>query len=90
VSFHVYIVASHRNGTIYIGMTDDLHRRISEHKTKAIRGFTSRYGCDKLVWFEEYASRDAAFSPRTPNQGMAAELEAPVDRGKQPDLGGLV
>jgi putative endonuclease len=61
VSFHVYIVASHRNGTIYIGMTDDLHRRISEHKTKAIRGFTSRYGCDKLVWFEEYASRDAAF-----------------------------
>jgi putative endonuclease len=61
MSFYVYIVANKRNGTIYIGMTDDLHRRVAEHKTKAIKGFTSKYGCDKLVWFEEHDTREDAF-----------------------------
>ena len=61
MSFFVYIVASQRNGTIYIGMTDDLARRIFEHKTKALPGFTARYGCDKLVWYEQFSSRDEAF-----------------------------
>jgi len=50
--FAVYIVASGRNGTIYIGMTGNLPRRIWEHKNKVIPGFTARYGCDNLVWFE--------------------------------------
>lgn len=49
MAFYAYIVASRRNGTIYVGMTDDLSRRIWEHKTGAIPGFTAKYGCDKLV-----------------------------------------
>jgi putative endonuclease len=61
VAFYVYIVASARNGTIYVGMTDDLSRRIWEHKTGEIPGFTARYGCDRLVWFETFETRDAAF-----------------------------
>jgi len=61
MSFFVYIVASQRNGTIYIGMTDDLARRVFEHKTKTLPGFTARYGCDKLVWHEQFGSRDEAF-----------------------------
>ena len=61
MAFYVYIVASGRNGTIYTGMTDELGRRIWEHKTKAIKGFTSRYGCDKLVWYETHETREAAF-----------------------------
>ena len=60
--FYVYIVASGRNGTIYVGMTDDLVRRVSEHKAKFQRGFTRKYGCDRLVWFEAHPNRESAFA----------------------------
>ncbi len=59
--FYVYIVASRRNGTIYIGMTDDLALRIDQHRNKVFTGFTARYGCDQLVWYEVCDSRDGAF-----------------------------
>ena len=54
--FFVYILASQRNGTLYIGVTNDLIRRMTEHKGKLVPGFTRKYGVDKLVYFEEYAS----------------------------------
>ena len=54
MAFYVYLLASRRNGTLYVGVTNDLVRRVCQHKTKAMRGFTSRYGIDKLVWFEIY------------------------------------
>jgi putative endonuclease len=53
-SYWVYILASRRNGTLYVGMTNDLFRRISEHKAKEIKGFTAQYNVDKLVWHKEY------------------------------------
>ena len=57
---HVYIMASQRNGTLYIGVTSDLSRRVHEHKSGAVKGFTSRYGCKRLVWYEEHFDiRDA-------------------------------
>ena len=59
--YWVYILASKRNGTIYIGFTSDLDRRIFEHKFKLLPGFTKRYGVDKLVYFEEHTCRDDAF-----------------------------
>ena len=55
-SYFVYILASKRNGTLYVGVTNDLVRRMSEHKAKLVPGFTRQYGVDKLVYFEEYAS----------------------------------
>lgn len=48
----VYILASRRNGTLYVGVTSDLARRLSEHKTSAIDGFTKRYGVSLLVYVE--------------------------------------
>jgi putative endonuclease len=54
--FYVYILASQRNGTLYVGVTNDLARRVTEHKSKLIPGFTRDYGVDRLVYFEEYAS----------------------------------
>ncbi len=51
---YVYILASRRNGTLYIGVTTSLQRRVWEHKSKQIDGFTKRYGVDKLVYFEVY------------------------------------
>ena len=55
-SYFVYILASRRNGTLYIGVTNDLARRMSEHKAKLVPGFTRKYEVDKLVYFEEYTS----------------------------------
>ena len=51
---YTYILFSQRNGTLYIGVTNDLKRRVSEHKSKAVPGFTQKYGVDKLGYYEEY------------------------------------
>jgi putative endonuclease len=59
--FFVYILASRRNGTLYIGMTDDLLRRIWEHQNAVVPGFTQKYGIKMLVWFEAHESRESAF-----------------------------
>jgi putative endonuclease len=56
VPFFVYILASKRNGTLYIGVTNDLTRRMSEHKAKLVPGFTRQYQVDQLVYFEMFDS----------------------------------
>ncbi len=61
LAFFVYILASQRNGTLYTGMTDDLATRMDQHKTKAFQGFTARYDCTRLVWYEPHESRETAF-----------------------------
>jgi putative endonuclease len=50
----VYLLASRRHGTLYLGVTSDLVRRIDQHKTKVISGFTAKHGVERLVWFEPY------------------------------------
>jgi len=51
-TYYVYILASKRNGTLYIGMTNDLSRRIYEHKNGLIKGFSKKYNVDKLMYYE--------------------------------------
>lgn len=53
-SIAVYIMASKKYGTLYVGVTNDLSRRIYEHRTGATPGFTSRYGVKRLVWYREH------------------------------------
>jgi putative endonuclease len=53
LSYFVYILASKRNGTLYIGVTNDLVRRVYEHKADLVPGFTRRYSVHTLVYFEE-------------------------------------
>jgi putative endonuclease len=52
-SYFAYIMAS-RSHTLYIGVTGDLRKRVFQHKWKEHEGFTARYNCDRLVWFERY------------------------------------
>jgi predicted GIY-YIG superfamily endonuclease len=58
----IYIVASQRNGTIYVGVTSDLVKRAYQHRTGAIPGFTTRYGCRLLVYFEMHADMATAIA----------------------------
>ena len=58
--FFVYILASQHYGTLYVGSTNDLARRIWEHKSGAVPGFTKKYGVDRLVWFETHETLEGA------------------------------
>ena len=50
----VYIMANRRNGTLYTGVSSNLIKRVSDHRDGHIAGFTQKYGCKKLVWFEQH------------------------------------
>jgi predicted GIY-YIG superfamily endonuclease len=58
----VYIMANKRNGTLYTGVTSNLLQRAYQHREGKIPGFTARYGCKMLVWFETYDRMDAAIA----------------------------
>jgi putative endonuclease len=61
VAFYVYVLASQRNGTLYIGHTDSISRRVWEHREGHIPGFTAKYGVKWLVYYEAFETREAAF-----------------------------
>ena len=60
MAYYVYILATERNGTLYIGVTNDLIRRIHEHKDDVVKGFTAKYGVHSLVHFEEFSDPTTA------------------------------
>ena len=57
---YVYILAGARNGTLYVGVTNDLSRRVWEHREKLMPGFTRKHGVTKLVWYEVHDEIGAA------------------------------
>ncbi len=58
----VYLLASRRNGTLYVGVTSDLMARLWQHRTGAVAGFTRDYDVKRLVWFEQHATMDSAIT----------------------------
>ncbi|MGN6570458.1 MAG: GIY-YIG nuclease family protein [Pseudolabrys sp.] len=62
MAFYVYMLASKRNGTLYIGMTDDLLKRVWMHREDILPGFTRDYGVKTLVWYEAHESRESALA----------------------------
>jgi putative endonuclease len=56
----VYVLASKRNGTLYIGVTSDLTKRVWEHKNDLVEGFTKRYSVHRLIWYELHNSMESA------------------------------
>lgn len=57
---YVYFMSNKNNTTIYVGVSSNLIKRVYQHKNKTFKGFTSKYNCDKLVYFEEYDSIEDA------------------------------
>jgi putative endonuclease len=58
--FCVYILASRKNGTLYIGVTSELAKRVWQHKNKQVDGFTKKYNVDKLVYYEIHENAESA------------------------------
>ena len=77
-TYYVYILASRRNGTLYIGVTNDLIRRTWEHREGLVDGFTKKYGVKMLVYFECFEEIDSAIHRQTRlkkwNRGWKLEL----------------
>ena len=65
MAYYVYILASRRDGAIYVGITNDLVRRVYEHRIKAVAGFTAKYNITRLVWFETYGDPVSAITRET-------------------------
>ena len=61
MSFYTYILASQRNGTLYIGHTDDIWTRVLQHRDHVFPGFTKKYGVTRLVWYQTFDTREEAF-----------------------------
>jgi putative endonuclease len=59
--FFVYMLSSKPHGTLYVGVTSDLARRVWEHKTKVVPGFTAKYGVDRLILYEAHEDWELAF-----------------------------
>ena len=60
--YHVYMLSSGRHATLYLGVTNNLSRRVWEHKSKLHPGFSRKYGVDRLVWYEPYGRIDEAIA----------------------------
>jgi Predicted endonuclease containing a URI domain len=58
----VYIITNQRNGTLYIGFTSNLNRRAYEHQQGSVKGFSAKYGCKMLVWYEQHETMIDAIS----------------------------
>jgi putative endonuclease len=81
--YFTYIVAS-RSRTLYVGVTSDLHRRVFQHKQKTHPGFTARYNCNRLVWFETFSEVNAAIQREKEIKGWTrARKIALIEAGNQ-------
>ena len=61
-NYYVYMLTTKRNTALYTGVTNDLYRRVLEHKSGLNKGFTSKYNCHKLVYYEKYSNIDQAIA----------------------------
>jgi putative endonuclease len=61
-SYYIYILTNKNNSVIYVGITNDIVRRIWEHKSKMIEGFTKKYNIDKLVYYEKFDDPNSAIA----------------------------
>ncbi|TVQ84657.1 MAG: GIY-YIG nuclease family protein [Micavibrio sp.] len=81
----VYMMANKRNGTIYTGVTSDLIRRVYEHREGVISGFTKKYGCKKLVWYETHIAMEGAILREKQIKAGSRKKKIAMIEKKNPD-----
>ena len=85
----VYILASKKYGTLYIGVTSDLIKRIWEHKNDVIEGFTKQYCVHMLVWFEQHETMESAISREKGLKAWKRDWKLNLIETMNPDWGDL-
>jgi len=81
----IYILTNEYNKVLYTGVTSNLLKRITEHKSKIVSGFTSRYKVTKLVYYEEYATMDEAIAREKQIKGGSRQKKIDLIIGKNPE-----
>jgi putative endonuclease len=84
-TYYIYILASKRNGTLYVGFTNNLKRRIYEHKNGIIGGFTKKYSVNNLVYFEESSDVHAAIRREKQIKGWRRDKKIALIESTNPD-----
>jgi putative endonuclease len=87
-TYYVYILASH-SGVLYVGITNDLERRLHEHRTKRVPGFSAKYNCDRLVWYELFANVNEAIACEKRIKGWRREKKLALIAEKNPTMADL-
>ncbi len=83
--YYVYILTNRKQGVLYTGVTNDLERRIYEHKNKLISGFASKYNLTKLVYFEETTDVNAAITREKQIKGWLRKKKVALIESKNPE-----
>jgi putative endonuclease len=89
MAYYVYILASRRDGAIYVGITNDLVRRVYEHRTKAVPRFTAKYNITRLVWFEAYDDPISAISREKELKKWKRDWKVQLIRAQNPEWNDL-
>ena len=85
----VYIMANHKSGTLYVGVTSDLPKRVWQHREGQVEGFTKRYGCKRLVWFELHSTMDGAITREKQIKGGSRKAKVAHIEALNPDWSDL-
>ena len=85
MSYWVYILASRPRGTLYVGVANDLRRRVWEHREGVVEGFTKEYGVKMLVYFEQHDSIEAAIEREKRVKRWVRSWKIDLIRSKNPD-----
>jgi len=85
-TFYVYIATNFHNTVLYTGITNNIERRMYEHKNKLIPGFTSRYNVNKLIWFEEFPVPQEAISAEKKIKGWRRDKKLAMIKSTNPIL----
>jgi len=88
-SYFVYIITNKINSVLYTGVTNNLVRRMYEHKNKLISGFTSKYNVNKLVWFEEFSNPNEAISAEKRIKGWKRDKKIEMIKQNNPNFNEL-
>ncbi len=83
--YHVYIMTNKHNTVLYTSVTNDLWRRVSEHKTKALAGFSSRYNVNKLVYYEVFEDINAAIAREKQIKAGSRQKKLDLVNGMNPE-----